>query len=296
MNNMSLKIYRLEEIQNLKELGDKRTNGYLGYFYVIEWGDNVKIGSTANPFQRIKELTRAACKYGNVTIGGIAFSPPHTNYRANETALHRRFADARIGDTELFDVSFGVVVREASEAVTYKDESNELKMKDAESSERFRRGLIPLFFPALADAEGSEKPGDARGGESADADALSLIGHDELVRMYIEQRAMFDELHESYEELSSGYEELLRDYKDTTGKVGVFTDLYAALCLAEAENDAGTDFDRRPLMKAVVAKHRSKEHTLTVMRWSKFLASAEFGALSNEIDAVVEEIENNANA
>lgn len=75
---------------------------YLGYIYVLEFGDGIKIGSTAKPAQRLKALASMATNYADAKVGRALVSPPHTNFRENERKCRAAFAAARIASGELF--------------------------------------------------------------------------------------------------------------------------------------------------------------------------------------------------
>lgn len=82
-----LQIFDNEDFAKIKEIENSNKGKYTGFFYVLEYGDFVKIGSTKNPYQRLMALKRNAVNYGNLKIGRLAISIPHTNYVENEKHL-----------------------------------------------------------------------------------------------------------------------------------------------------------------------------------------------------------------
>lgn len=107
----------LVEIEYQKELG-------IGYVYIAEWGNIVKIGCTQNPYYRIKELSCVA-NYSNVKITRIALSKIHSNYKENEKMFHNHFKKYRIEKTELFNISFDDALNNLPSDILYKDELDE---------------------------------------------------------------------------------------------------------------------------------------------------------------------------
>ena len=104
-----LKIFEKEELTKLKEVC-KQTPEYFGYFYLLEFGNRIKIGCSKNPYQRYMTLKKEAEDYGNTKLGRIAISRPHTNYSQNETLLHKVFFEKRVNGTELFDLDLDDVI------------------------------------------------------------------------------------------------------------------------------------------------------------------------------------------
>jgi hypothetical protein len=111
-----LTLYNVGEYDSLPV---KNENG--GYFYVLEYGNHVKIGSTRNPLQRIKNLSKNAHAYGSVLTGQVAISPPHKNYFVHEKRLHSMFSEFRKPGTELFDISINDVCKyvESTNSIAY---------------------------------------------------------------------------------------------------------------------------------------------------------------------------------
>lgn len=121
-----------EEMEREKERWKR--NSYAGYVYAIEFGDNVKIGFTCYPMNRIRELTRFARNYCLSNVNRIAISPAHNGGYRNEAMLHSKFADKRLEDGELFSIEFEEAV-EAMSQLEYIDNSEELKKCDREANE-----------------------------------------------------------------------------------------------------------------------------------------------------------------
>lgn len=119
---------------------ENTTDDLMGYVYIIEWDNKVKIGSSSQIEQRVKTLKRNGEIYGNCHLGRIGISPAHTNYYENEKMLHAYFADCRIETTELFQIPFDDIILSIPDTILYKNEVVELKEKHEKASE----GLIKL--------------------------------------------------------------------------------------------------------------------------------------------------------
>ncbi|MCB6310396.1 hypothetical protein LI216_12565 [Mediterraneibacter glycyrrhizinilyticus] len=94
-------IYEKNEYNLLKEL-DFKNHSRKGYVYLLEYGNDVKIGTTKQPYFRIVELDRLAKNYSKTCTGSVAISPMHTSRFENEKKLHELFSDKLIGNGELF--------------------------------------------------------------------------------------------------------------------------------------------------------------------------------------------------
>ena len=132
-----LQIFDNEDSAKIKEIEKNNKGKYTGFFYVLEYGDFVKIGSTKNPYQRLMALKRNAVNYGNLKIGRLAISIPHTNYVENEKKLHEHFKSKRKQGSELFDYRFDDVLNSVKAVVAYKDDSEKMELK----AETFFQGL-----------------------------------------------------------------------------------------------------------------------------------------------------------
>lgn len=122
-----VQVFDNTQYNEIKQIEDSRSNEYMGFIYVMEWGDNIKIGCTKSPYQRLKALKRQAEKYGNTSIDRVAITIEHTNYKENERIIHKQFEKHQIGNTELFKAPFLYVVSEISDCLVYKDESRAMK-------------------------------------------------------------------------------------------------------------------------------------------------------------------------
>ena len=134
---MELQIFSNEEFREIKEIEKRNKDKYTGFFYILEYGKFVKIGSTKNPYQRLMALKRNAVNYGEWKIGKIAISIPHTNYVENEKKLHEHFKSKRKQGSELFDCMFEDVLNSVKTVVTYKNDSEKMELK----AETFFQGL-----------------------------------------------------------------------------------------------------------------------------------------------------------
>ena len=100
---------------------------YMGVFYILEWDDAVKIGSTKHPYQRLMQLKSTAEKYGRSKLGRVAISIPHTNYVESEKALHKYFSSFRRQGTEIFDIEFDLAIPEIPRDIEYADNSEQIE-------------------------------------------------------------------------------------------------------------------------------------------------------------------------
>lgn len=121
-----LHIFNNEEFGDIRILEKGNKDKYTGFFYILEWNNIVKIGSTKNPYQRVLALKRTAEKYGSDKLGRIALSIPHTNYRDNERILHKFFSNCRKPDAELFNMEFEEVISKIPANLEYADDSEKI--------------------------------------------------------------------------------------------------------------------------------------------------------------------------
>jgi len=98
------KIFEKSEYELMKEL-DFNNCSKAGYIYILEYGEYVKIGTTKEPYKRVRNLSSLGRDYANIETGRIAVSPTHTNRNSNENILHELFSDKRVKNGELFSVS-----------------------------------------------------------------------------------------------------------------------------------------------------------------------------------------------
>ena len=138
---MELQIYKNAEFGPLKEIEKSRSSDYIGFFYILEWGDAVKIGSTKNPYRRLLALKRQAERYGNTAVGDLALSQGHTNYWGNELTLHRHFSDYQRGNTELFAISLQQVLNEMPKDIYLLDETKRIE-RDSEMACGFMKQAL----------------------------------------------------------------------------------------------------------------------------------------------------------
>ena len=132
-----LQIFNNEEFGEIRILEKGNKDKYTGFFYILEWNNIVKIGSTKNPYQRVLALKRTAENYGSDKLGRIALSIPHTNYRDNERILHKFFSNCRKPDTELFNMEFEEVISKIPANLEYADDSEKIN----EMAETFFVGM-----------------------------------------------------------------------------------------------------------------------------------------------------------
>jgi hypothetical protein len=125
--NEDILIYEVKDFEKIKEIP---TYKYMGYVYAIDCGDVVKIGQTSNPYKRMTDLKKILERYGDFKIRRIGFSKPHTNYRTNETVIHKIYANRRVEGTELFRVKFLDVMIKIATELKYEDRSEEMEIED----------------------------------------------------------------------------------------------------------------------------------------------------------------------
>lgn len=121
-------IYNSDNVNEIKIL--KPSNKYMGYVYLLEWNDMIKIGYTRNPYQRYNDLKSHAENYSNAQIGKFVLFKEHTNYKQNEYKLHQYFKDYRKPDTELFAVKIEQVLSEIHNIISFLNETKKYKEKD----------------------------------------------------------------------------------------------------------------------------------------------------------------------
>jgi hypothetical protein len=92
-----------EHTENLPKI--RNNNPHLGFVYVVEYGDMVKIGFTVDARERFAVKYKPAQKLG-YERGRCFLSPAHTNYLSTERTLHKHFAEYRAPNTELFRIKF----------------------------------------------------------------------------------------------------------------------------------------------------------------------------------------------
>ena len=91
---------------------NRRSLEKTGYVYIIEFSENIKIGQTINPDQRIPLIRGTLKNYSNQCIKRIFVSQKLKAYKEIEKRLHQTFQDKRIKNGELFNVPFKTAVQE----------------------------------------------------------------------------------------------------------------------------------------------------------------------------------------
>lgn len=99
-----LQIFDNEDFAKIKEIENSNKGKYTGFFYVLEYGDFVKIGR-------------------------LAISIPHTNYVENEKHLHEYFKDKRKRGSELFDCALEEIIPDILTVAEYRDDSEKINAK-----------------------------------------------------------------------------------------------------------------------------------------------------------------------
>lgn len=134
MNQPQLFNFHGQQVRTVKQ------NDYLGYFYVLECTDVLKIGSTQNPNARLSQLRRTLQNYGNHKLIKMYVSSPCTNYKYNETLLQDHFSKSRLKGTELFKTDIHQVLKVACQ-LKLEDNSESLK-EDAKDTFEFFKNLV----------------------------------------------------------------------------------------------------------------------------------------------------------
>lgn len=137
-----LQIFNNAEFGSVKEIERSRSSDYVGFIYVLEWDDAVKIGCTMYPYKRLIALKRQAEKYGNVKLGNFALSKGHTNFRENETKLHTYFSSSRKENTELFAISMEQILSSIPKCVCLLIESEAIEQKAEDVCNLFKHMLM----------------------------------------------------------------------------------------------------------------------------------------------------------
>lgn len=100
---------------------------YMGYVYIMEYGKYIKIGQTHNIRKRMKQLISIG-NYGDMAMGRVMYTIPHTNYKENEKRLHSLFSSNRKKGTELFSIDFNSIM-EIPPALEYRNDTKALSEK-----------------------------------------------------------------------------------------------------------------------------------------------------------------------
>ena len=136
-----MKVFELKDLNLIQQIEKSHSNSYMGFVYILELGNMVKIGSTYQPYQRLIALKRQAEKYGNIELGKFALSKEHTNYIENENMMHEHFKKFRKDGTELFNISMECAIEKFSKCAKLLDE-NEVKNKESEACFNFMKDFI----------------------------------------------------------------------------------------------------------------------------------------------------------
>lgn len=124
-----LMIFENAEFGQIRTV-EKQTQEYMGYFYLLEYGSLLKVGSTKNPYQTVRQLERQATKYSNLKIGRFVLSKPHTNYRQNKNVLQKMFCNEKKTGTEFFEISLDKALQLLGDnSVIYEDNSSEMEKR-----------------------------------------------------------------------------------------------------------------------------------------------------------------------
>lgn len=107
------KIFDKHEYDLLKDF-DYKNFSRIGYVYLLEYGKYVKIGTTKEPYSRIRNLSSLGRDYAEVSTGRVAISPTHINRNENEKILHKLFSESRVKNGELFSISLDFALSEIS--------------------------------------------------------------------------------------------------------------------------------------------------------------------------------------
>lgn len=114
-----------------------KNNDFGGYVYIINFGDCIKIGSSINPRNRIRQVSSYLSSYAGFNKYSSCISRKHLNYRENEMFLHGKFDDFRINNTELFKVSYSEAVSALKE-LNYETDFDKYALEKEESFENLK--------------------------------------------------------------------------------------------------------------------------------------------------------------
>lgn len=138
-----IQIFKKPDYKKLKAFEDNIKNPYMGIVYACEYGENVKIGSSGEPYSRLTTLIRNAEKYGGLSIGAFAITPLHTNFRDNEKLLHSFFANSRVEGTDLFSISLQQAI----------DKAKKLELRDDSVALGKRETVVTGMFKKIVTGE-----------------------------------------------------------------------------------------------------------------------------------------------
>lgn len=98
---------------DVDSLPGKGSTFWHGYVYVVQYGNGIKIGHTANLKERVRTILAGAANYSDVKTGRIAYTREHTNHKEIETQLHKHFSSRRLGRSERFGLTLDEFLDEA---------------------------------------------------------------------------------------------------------------------------------------------------------------------------------------
>jgi len=139
IKNQGQKFIIFKELEDIAKL-EKPQSIFCGYVYAIEYGENLKIGYTQNPKQRVIALRGQAKLYADKNIGWMALSPPHTNFMENEKFLHQHFAEKRLSG-ELFSLTFKQFINQCPD-LEFQDLSEEKSLLSRQSLELLKSFIL----------------------------------------------------------------------------------------------------------------------------------------------------------
>lgn len=136
-NNWNL--YHKDEYNILKKL-DFQNHSSKGYVYVLECGDKLKIGTTKEPYKRLKALKNIGENYSNFTTGSILVSKAHYNRVENEKLLHELFSRYRYSNGEMFIFPMEKAVKKILKTELTFEETDKRPNYSADDIIRYFRG------------------------------------------------------------------------------------------------------------------------------------------------------------
>lgn len=133
MNGTS--IQQFNDRQHLIDASIPEDEFNYGVVYAVEFGENVKVGCTTDIHKRMANLENLANNYALSKLGRIAITGYCCNRYECEAEAHAKLAEYRIGNSEMFNVSFETAVDALSGLhlhVMTKQEHEELEARSQE--------------------------------------------------------------------------------------------------------------------------------------------------------------------
>lgn len=126
--------------------------GDFGYVYILEAGENVKIGCTCRLKDRYSALTSWLERYAGISCGRFAISERHRSFRHTEHVVHKFMELYRLSNSEMFKVTFddALKILETFEYDTKTCDESEKARK--ERSQKAFDALTSLLFPKMQPA------------------------------------------------------------------------------------------------------------------------------------------------